>query len=196
MTPEQQIAELEATILTLNTTNGELVSRVTQLESINVSLVDGKKELKKKLEEGSTDEVLKAELQNYKDQLATVEETAAEKATEYETKVNDLTMMQVLTGLGVEAQSGAAMDTIKALALKGATPKDGGFVYLNEDGTTIFNEANKEYGVNDRINELKESADNSYHFAEQKGGGFTGNTTKPPETKKSVNDIISAGLKY
>ena len=175
----------EEEIQALQDTNKELTSRITQLESINISLVEQKKELKQKIENGVTDEELKAELDNYKTQL---EQVALEKdnlSNDYEKDLNGLRMVATLKEMGVEAHNIDALNAVAELTLSDATYKDGGFVYLNEDGTTIFNDANQSFSVQDKVNALKES-DKQYLFKQPNGGGATGQDAKP--TKQNMTD--------
>ena len=185
---EEEIVELKAT-------NDSLVARVNQLESINTDLVDQKKQLKQKLEDGSTDEELKAELNNYKQQLEQVEADKAEITANYRGELNTLNMVNALKEAGIEAQNNDALSAIANLALDGAEYKDGSFMYANDDGTTKFNEANKSYGIIDRVNELK-GGDKSYLFAPIQGGGGVNKTSVTPDKKTDINAIINAGLKY
>ena len=188
MTPE----EIEA----LQKTNDDLVARISQLESINIDLVDQKKELKQKLTDGFNNDDMQKELKNYKDQLAKVEADKQELEAGYTSKLSALQMKNVLRDLNVEGQTPEALDTITKLVLDGATNNDGNFAYLNEDGTTKFNESNAEYSVIDRVNELRESG-NAYHFKQATGadGGKT-TPTAPKNHKPDINDIINRGLKY
>lgn len=187
MTPEE--------IELLQKTNADLVARIGQLESINVDLVSQKKDLKKKLEEGYSDEDVRKELDNYKSQVANIETEKAELQADYDGKLNKLTMKNVLRDLDIEGQTPEALETIAGLMLDGATPKDGSFLYLNEDGTTKFNDNQTEYSITDRINELKESG-NSYHFKEATGGGGGKTPATPKDEKPSINDIVNRGLSY
>ena len=181
-------------IVELQNTNKTLTERVNQLESINTDLVDQKKELKQKLTDGATDEDLKAELSNYKEQLSQVEADKQSLQDGYTKELNSLQMASQLKEMGVEVHNGDAMNAVVELALTEATYKDGGFAFLNEDGTTRFNDSNKDYSLQDKINDLKES-DKSYLFKQATGGGATDTTTAPaPNT--DINSIINAGLTY
>ena len=183
---EEQITELQST-------NKSLTERVNQLESINTDLVDQKKELKQKLADGATDEDMKAELANYKEQLDQVESDKQSLQDGYTKELNGLQMASQLKEMGVEVHNSDAMNAVVELALQDATYKDGGFQFLNDDGTTRFNESNKDYSLQDKINSLKES-DKSYLFKQATGGGKEDIPTAP--TKPDFNDILNAGLKY
>lgn len=185
----------EEEIKALQTTNKELTERVNQLESINTSLVDQKKELKQKLDDGITDEDMKKELDNYKEQLALVESDKKTMASEYSKELNGLHMNQQLKELGVNTHNGDAMAEVSKLVQEDATFKNGGFVFLNEDGTTKFNDANKDFSIQDKINELKGS-DKSYLFKADTGGGAKDDIPNAAPTKPSFNDMLNAGLKY
>ena len=185
----------EEEIAVLQETNQQLQDRVTQLESINISLVDQKKVLKEKLQEGSTDEALKAELDNYKSQLEQVQLEKDNLSSDYQKDLNSLRMTGILKDMNVETHNLDALNAVAELTLQGATYKDGAFVYLNEDGTTIFNDANQSFSVQDRINALKEG-DKSYLFKQPSGGGATPSEDSTPKGKPSINDIVNAGLKY
>lgn len=189
MTPEE--------IQALKDTNESLVARVTQLESINLDLVDQKKELKIKLTEGFNDADMKAELDNYKAQLGNVESEKAELQSGFTEKLSKLQMNNILRDLGIKAQTPEALEKIAEMVLADATAtEEGAFKFLNEDKTTRFNEAKNEYGVMDKINELKEGG-NSFYFAPEKGAGGGGDAPDPGATKKTdINSIIDAGLKY
>jgi len=184
---DEEIAELQST-------NKTLTERVNQLESINTDLVTQKKELKQKLEDGSTDEELKAELNNYKEQLSQVEQDKQSLQDGYTAELNSLNMQAQLKELGVSVHNSDAMNAVVELALQDATYKDGGFQYLNDDGTTRFNDSNKDYSIQDKINELKEG-DKSYLFTKATGGGAS-DTTTAPTPSNDINSIIDAGLKY
>jgi len=185
----------EEEIKALQETNQKLTERVNQLESINIDLVDQKKELKQKLTEGANDEQLKAELENYKAKLSEVEAATEQIKAEYQAETNKLHMVAMLKAQGVEAHNDDAFNAIAELALQGAEFKDGAFMYPNEDGTTKFNEANEAYSVLDKVNELK-SSDKSYFFKQATGGGG-GESTPPPNTgKPDINEILNAGLQY
>lgn len=160
----------EEEIAALQKTNTDLVARVGQLESINTDLVDQKKELKKKLENGITDDQLKAELDNYKNQLSTVEADKAELEGNYKKELNTLNMVNQLKAAGVEAHNEDAFNSIAQLVLDGAEFEDGAFKYQNEDGTTRFNQANAAYSITDKVEELRGS-EKSYFFKQPTGGG-------------------------
>ncbi len=177
----------------LEQTNKDLVQRVTQLESINSDLVDQKKELKSKLQSGITDESVKAELDNLKSLLESSDSEKQKLISDHGTEINGMRMLDSLREAGVKAQNSDAMSAIADLVLDGSD-YDNGFVWKNEDGSTVYNESNKPYGIVDKINELKES-EKAYLFEAAVGGG---GVTTPPTTKptQSINDIINAGLKY
>ncbi len=178
----------------LQNTNKQLTERVNQLESINTDLVTQKKDLKQKIEEGVTDEELKLELDNYKAQLAEVESDKESLRDGYTKELNGLHMIQQLREMGIQAQNSDAMNSVGELVLQDATYKDGGFVFLNEDGTTKFNEANKDFSVMDKINELK-GGDKSYLFKEATGGGAETAPAVPP-TQKSGLDQFRADTQF
>ncbi len=180
---EEQIEELQAT-------NKSLAERVTQLESINISLVDQKKELKQKLEDGYNDEDMKKELDNYKQQLDLSESDKASIKDGYTKEMNTMHMMQQLRELGVETHNQDALNAVAELAMGGSEYRDGGFVYLDEDGTTRFNEASKNYSVIDKINELKDG-DKNYLFKQPNGGG-AGDTPKQVPNNKPTSDAERA----
>ena len=173
MTPEE--------IQALQDTNKELTERVNQLESINTDLVTQKHDLKQKIEDGVTDEDMKLELTNYKEQLAQVESDKESLRDGYTKELNGLHMMQQLREMGVEAHNSDAMNAVSELVLQDATYKDGSFVFLNSDGTTRFNESNKDFSIQDKINEMKES-DKSYLFKAATGGGATDTPSTPHGT--------------
>lgn len=189
MTPEE--------IQALQDTNERLVERIGQLESINVDLVEQRAQWKDLLEKGYSDEDMKAELENYKAQLGSVESEKAELQAGYTEKLSKLQMNNVLRDLGIKAQTPEALEKIAEMVLADATAtEEGAFKFLNEDKTTRFNEAKNEYGVMDKINELKEGG-NSFYFAPEKGAGGGGDAPDPSATKKTdINSIIDAGLKY
>ena len=178
----------EEELQALQETNKQLTERITQLESINIDLVTQKKELKQKIEDGVTDEDLKAELDNYKEQLSLVEADKVELTDGYTKELNSLKMSQQLKEMGVKVHNTDAMNAVTELALQEATYKDGGFVFLNEDGTTRFNDANKDFGIQDKINELKEG-DKSYLFVADSGGGVTPTDVAPSKPTSSTQAI-------
>ena len=184
----------EEEIKALQATNEELVARVGQLESINVDLVGQKKELKNKLETGLTDEEAKAEIANLKSLLDGAEGEKSQLQADHTTAMNSMRMRDLLRESGVKAQNSDAMEALTNIMLDGVAYEDG-FKWVNEDGTTKYNESNKQYGVIDRVNELKEGS-KSYLFAPSKGGG--GGETPPSATdeKPSINDVLNAGLTY
>ena len=182
-------------IKALQDTNAELVNRVNQLESINTDLVDQKKELKQKLQDGVTDDEAKAEIDNLKTLLSQVEEERNTLTSDYDKQINTMRMRDVLKEAGVEAQNSDAMEALSNLVLDGASYEDG-FVWKNDDGSTRYNDEKKPYSVVDKVNELKEGS-KSYLFAPTKGGG--GGTTPPPDntdSKPDINSILNAGLTY
>jgi len=182
-------------ITALQATNATLVERVTQLESINTDLAEQKKLFKAKLQDGLSDDEAKAEIANLKSLLEGAQGEQESLRSEHNNQINSMRMRDVLREAGVNAQNGDAMDALSSLVLDGASYEDG-FVWKNEDGSTVYNEANKPYGVIDRVNELKDS-NKSYLFKATTGGGGGGDTQTPPVDKKtSINDIINAGLTY
>lgn len=185
----------EEEIKALQDTNKELVSRVSQLESINISLVDQKKELKQKLEDGVTDEELKAELDNYKVQLEGVQVEKDNLSNEYQKELNSLRMVTMLKEMGVETHNIDALNAVAELTLSDASYKDGAFVYLNEDGTTIFNDENKSFSVQDKINQLKEG-EKSYLFKQPTGGGKLPNNDGVPPKQNMTDDERAKDLAY
>ncbi len=185
---------IEEELESVKTTNQELADRVNQLESINISLVDQKKELKQKLEDGFSDEDMKKELTNYKNQLELVESDKNEADAQHNKEMSKLSMMGMLRDLNVKGQSKEALEKIAEMALDGAEYKDGAIRYLNEDSTTRFNEdTKKDFSIMDKVNEIKDSG-NSFYFAQATGGGATDAPTAP--TKAGIGDIIDAGLTY
>lgn len=178
---EEEIAQLQET-------NKTLTQRVNQLESINTDLVGQKKELKKKLEDGFNDEDMKRELDNYKSQLEQVEKDKVELQNGYTKQISSLHMKQMLKDMGVSVHNSDALEAVAELALSEATYKDGGFVFLNKDGTTRFNDANKDYSLNDKINDLKQS-DKSYLFKQAIGGGADDSKKTPPQNKNNIDAI-------
>jgi len=184
---DEEIAELQQT-------NEQLVSRVQQLESINSDLVTQKKELKSKLEEGVSDEDIKAELDNYKQKLEQIEEEKQSIEESYTSELNKMRLINELRGTGVEAKNELALNTIADQILSEAKYEEGAFKFLNEEGTTKFNDANKPYGIMDKVNELKESEFGIF-FKEATGGGAT-ETSATPQPKTDINSIIDAGLTY
>ena len=190
MTLEEALAKID----TLSKTNEDLVSRVGTLEIANTDLIQERKDLKDKLKAGSNDEQLKAELDNYKSKLDEVTKANDTLKADYDKDLNSLRMTGMLKDMGIETHNTDALNSVAELALSEATYQDGAFVYLNEDGTTRFNEANNAYSVLDKVNELKEG-DKSYLFKQPKGGG-AGDKPATPDAKPDINDIINRGLKY
>lgn len=197
MANHKELDMTEEEIKELQNTNESLVARVTQLESINIDLVDQKKELKDKLQNGFNDEDMKAELDNYKAKIGEIENEKTEIEQGYTNKLSKLQMKTLLNDLKVKGQTPEALDVIADLILAEATPgEDGTFAFLKEDKTTRFNDANKEYSVIDKINELKESG-NSFYFAQEKGAGGgiigDGSTSNPKpliRTQMSIQEQI------
>ncbi len=184
----------EEEITALQETNKALTTRVNQLESINTDLVEQRADLKQKIADGSTDEELKAELANYKAQLSTVEADRTEIENNFKADIASLNMINELKASGVLAHNDDALKAISQMALQDAKFDDGAFVYLNEDGTTRFNDEQKPYSVIDKVNELK-GGDKSYFFKEPQGGGGAGD--KPDIAPKTdINSVLDAGLTY
>ncbi len=181
-------------IATLQSTNEELVARVNQLESINTDLVGQKKDLKQQLQDGMTDTEAKAEIDNLKALLEGAEGERSELETQHTGQINGMRMKDLLREAGIKAQNDDAMGALSSLMLEGVS-YDEGFKWLNEDGTTRYNEAKKPYGIIDRVNELKDG-DKSYLFAPVTGGGSGDKTPVAPDTKPNINDVINAGLTY
>ncbi len=184
----------EEEIAALQETNNDLVSRVNQLESINVSLVDQKKELKLKLEDGLTDEEAKTEINNLKALLEVSDSEKQELIDGHSTEMKSMHMNNLLRDSKVEARVGDR-DKLISMALDGAT-YDEGFKWVNEDGSTRYNDAKKPFGVIDRINEIRDS-DMKYIIEPIKGGGGSENHAPTADTPKTdINSIINAGLTY
>jgi len=193
MTTEE---ELEA----LKETNKELVGRVSQLESINISLVDQKKELKQKLEDGSTDEALKAELTNYKEQLSQVEQDKADISSSYKGKLANSALDRLLDDKFLDVKDGKPREYLKAELLKSKgiefNEDKHEFMFLNDDKTTKFNDdTSKEYSIFDKLNELKEK-DNEFFFNKATGGGATDTTTAPTPQTTSITDFAKKMTNY
>ena len=186
----------EEEIQALQDTNKQLTERVNQLESINTDLVAQKKDLKQKVEDGVTDEDMKAELANYKAQLDQVESDKQSLTDGYTKEMNSMKMASQLKEMGVEVHNTDAMNAVVELTLNEATYKDGGFVFLNEDGTTKFNNANKDFSIQDKINELK-GGDKSYLFKASTGGGASEAPSPPQQTGVgSLVDDINKAMNY
>ena len=181
-------------IQALKDTNTQLVSRVTQLESINTDLVDQKKDLKEKLQTGLTDDEAKAEIQSLKSLLEGVESEKATAQSEFNSTLNSMRMKDVLREAGVNAQNSDALEALSSLVLDGASYEDG-FNYKNEDGSTVYNSENKPYGVIDKVNELREG-DKSYLFAPSKGGGGVTTTQEPQQNSKDIADYVRDTYSY
>lgn len=181
------IEDAQAKIEQLEATNSNLVNRVNTLEVANTDLITERKELKTKLKEGSNDEQLKAELENYKTQLETVTEERDNQSSNYEKDLNSLRMMAQLKEMGVETHNADALTSVAELVLSDATYNDGAFNYLNEDGTTRFNDANNAYSVQDKVNDLREG-EKSYLFKQPTGGGATGKAGEPSKQNMTDNE--------
>jgi len=191
---EEEIAELKQT-------NEQLVSRVQQLESINSDLVSQKKELKQKLEEGASDEEVKKELENYKRRMEKMEAEKRSIQAEmqsieegYTTELNKMRLINELRASGVEAKNELALNTIADQILSEAKYEEGAFKFLNEEGTTRFNDANKPYSIIDKVNDLKETEFGI--FFKEATGGDAAETPVTAQPKTDINSIIDAGLKY
>ncbi len=185
----------EEEIKALQDTNTQLVERVTQLESINVDLVEQKKLFKAKLEDGLSDDEAKAEITNLKSLLEGAQGEQDSLRSEHTNQLNGMRMRDVLRDAGVKAQNSDAMEALSSLVLDGASYEDG-FVWKSEDGATRYNSDNKPYGVIDRVNELRDG--NKSYLFEAKTGGGGGNPppATPTNDKTDINSIINAGLTF
>jgi len=178
----------EEEIKALQDTNATLVERVTQLESINVDLVEQKKLFKSKLEDGLSDDEAKAEIANLKALLDNANGEQDSLRSEHDNQINSMRMRDVLRDAGVNAQNSDAMEALSSLVLDGASYEDG-FLWKNEDGSTVYNSDNKPYGVIDRVNELREG--NKSYLFEAKVGGGGGNPPATPSPKNLVRTKMS-----
>jgi len=185
-----EVEELEAKIKELEETNGQLVERVGQLESINKDLVEQKKELKEKIKEGATDEELKKELDNYKAQLEQTEQEREALKAEMTKEISTLRLSQIVEGLGIKFKNDFAREAVIEDILKEAKYEDGEFKFINEDGTTRFNEANKEYGVIDSINAIRQT-DKGILIEDSKGGDAGSNKQAAPTQKTGYDEFMA-----
>ena len=186
--------ELKAKLAELEETNKSLVESVGKLEKANTDLVSQRTELKEKIKANSGDEELKKELDAYKLQLEEVEADKEALVGDFTHKLASKDMVQQLSALGVKTHNADALNMVSDLILNDAKYEDGAFKFVTEDNTTRFNDSNKPFNLQDKVNELKES-DKSYLFVPSNGGGATDTTTAPaPQT--DINSIINAGLTY
>lgn len=177
---EEEIKELQET-------NNELVKKVGFLEKDLAKAIIKRDEAKKALEDNSGDTELLKELENYKTKLDEVTTENGNLKGEYETNLNGMRMMAQLKEMGIETHNSDALQSLTDIVLSDATYKDGAFVYLDEENTTRFNEANKPFGIIDRVNEVKES-DKGYLFKQPTGGGATGKTGEPSKQNLTDNE--------
>ena len=184
----------EEEIQALQATNKELVAKVGFLEKDLSKAIIKRDEAKQALADNTGDEELKAELDNYKQQLSQVEQDKADIESTFTSKLAQRDMLSQLNELGVKAHNLDAMNAVTSLILEDAKYEDGSFKFLNEEGTTKFNNADKEYSIQDKVNELKES-DKAYLFVADSGGGVNETSVTPPDSN-NINSIIDAGLTY
>jgi len=191
---EEEIQALQQKLIEATKTNEELVTRVQRLETDNNDLVAQRKELKQKLQDGASDDELKKELDNYKQKMSEIEEEYQAKENEYVSKLANKDMMQQLKELGVEAHNSDALNALSSIILSEAKYEDGSFKFVGEDGTTRFNDANKEYSILDKVNELR-GGDKSYLFKPTVGASDDTVTPTAP-AKTDINSVLDAGLTY
>ena len=187
--------ELKAKLAELEETNKSLVESVGKLEKANTDLVSQRTELKEKIKANSGDEELKKELDAYKLQLEEVEADKEALVGDFTHKLASKDMVQQLSALGVKTHNADALNMVSDLILNDAKYEDGAFKFVTEDNTTRFNDSNKPFNLQDKVNELKES-DKSYLFVPSNGGGATDTTTAPAPQQSDLNSILNAGLKY
>ena len=184
------IKELEE----LNSTNKEGAERVNFLEREAKDAYKARDEAKAKLLDNGSDEAQKAEIANLKEVIANSEAELNGVRSESEATLNAMRMSNAISAAGVDAQNSDALEAITSLVLDGATYDDG-FTWQNDDGTTRHNEANKPYGIIDKINEIKDGS-KSYLFKTNGGGGGSGEPPKTEEKPGGISAIIDAGLTY
>jgi len=183
--------ELKAKLAELEETNKSLVESVGKLEKANTDLVSQRTELKEKIKANSGDEELKKELDAYKLQLEEVEADKEALVGDFTHKLASKDMVQQLSALGVKTHNADALNMVSDLILNDAKYEDGAFKFVTEDNTTRFNDSNKPFNLQDKVNELKES-DKSYLFVPSNGGGATDTTTAPaPQTESSYDAFMS-----
>jgi chromosome segregation ATPase len=187
MTIEEELEAVKAT-------NKELVDKVGFLEKDLSKAIAKRDEAKQALADNTGDEELRKELDNYKEQLSQVEQDKADIESTFTHKLAQRDMISQLNELGVKAHNMDALNAIAELTLSDAKYEDGSFKYLKDDGTTKFSDTDKEYSIQDKINELKEG-DKSYLFKQATGGGASDTTTAPPPSN-DINSILDANLKY
>jgi len=181
----------EEEIEALQATNKELVSKVGFLEKDLSKAIIKRDEAKQALADNTGDDELRKELDNYKQQLSQVEQDKADLTSDFTTKLSKRDMLSQLNELGIKAHNIDALDAIADLTLGDAKYNDGSFIFQNEDGTTRFNHADKEYSIQDKINELKEG-DKSYLFVKDSGGGASDTPVVPTQTKSTYDTFTSA----
>jgi len=138
------------------------------------------------------DKVLKgkgsdAEVQNLKTQLEKAVAEKGEIEATYKAKLSNYALKSELskTGLAQKALNGEVYAILEGLALNGASyTDDGRVVYKNEDGSTKYNNG-KEMTLEDRVNELSNSASYASLF---KPVGTGGTGAKPPQQHTNTSD--------
>ena len=178
----------------LESTNSDLVTSDKKLETANSSLVDERTTLKQKIKDGSTDDTLKAELEKAQSLLAEKDAEVEAVRTETTQELAKRDMISQLHSLGVKAHNDKALNEIANTILGEAVYEDGAFKFVDEDGTTKYNEAKKPFSIQDKINDMK-SGDDSFRFAPSTGGGAS-DTTTAPTPSNDINSILDANLKY
>lgn len=173
-------------------TNTANVEKINSLERVNADLVAQRSEWRKNVRDMAPEHAQK-EIENLTNQLAEVSTQRDNQRAQYDTELNGLRINALLKEMGIEGQNADALSSIGQLALQGAEYKDGAFVYLNEDGTTRYNDT-KPYTVLDKINDLKES-EKSYLFKQATGGGFKPSNGNPPPNKPMTDEERVKDLK-
>ena len=182
--------EMEARIKELETNNADLVLGIGKLELANKDLVADRTSLKEKLKDGSGDEALKLELDNYKAKLDEVEADKAGMENGFKVQLSQRDMLTQLGSLGVKAHNSDALNAITDLVLGDAVYEDGGFKFVNEDGTTKFSQADKPYSIQDKVNELKDS-DKGYLFVADTGAGTPNNESGSAPKESSYDTFMT-----
>ncbi len=162
----------------------KLVKSTLGLEDINEDTLNSVKGSKN----NSKDESLIAEIENLKSQIQTNESNYKESNNALIGQVRDLTVGTELTkkiaNSGIIDDGMARADVANAVKANMTYDENNNPIFLNEDGTTRFNNNGSAFGFDDAINEALEARPFLRDTIINNGGQSQGNTGGNPTLKR------------
>ncbi len=185
---QKKAENVEALTGEVNSLEGKLKESLETNKKIEEEL---KESLQKSInpEDGNKNETLLAEVENLRTQMQANESNYKESNNALIGQIRDLTVGSELTkkiaNSGIIDDGMARTDVANAVKANMTYDENNNPIFLNEDGTTRFNNNGSAFGFDDAINEALEARPFLRDKSINGGGGSQGNTGGNPTLKRS-----------